>query len=90
MAQRRIKTVDDIVLKKCEICLVNDIPPYNRNGEPITRQSKYDEKKTCGPECFRIAQQTSITGGCRYKRSLRAEPEVVLTAVDLWLRGAHG
>jgi len=92
MKGRKPKTVDDIVLKKCEVCLVKDIPPYNRNGKPITRQSKYDEKKTCGPDCFRIAQQTSIAGGCRRKRAgrLPVEPEYVLTPADLWLRGAHG
>ena len=91
MAQRKPKTVDEIVLKKCEVCLVKDIPPYNRNGEPITRQSKYDEKKTCGPDCFRIAQQTSIAGGCRKTRKgrPRIEPEIVLTPIDAWLRGAH-
>lgn len=88
MARRKPKTVDDIILNKCEVCLVNDIPPYNRKGEPITRQSKYDEKKTCGPDCFRVSQQTSIAGGCRRKRKSMQSVEVVLTPIDLWLSGA--
>lgn len=52
-----------IVLKLCDICCVTDIPPVNRNGVPITRQSKYNERKTCGEECYRISKQNCKQGG---------------------------
>jgi len=42
-----------IILNKCEVCK-NMIPPFNRKGVKITRQSKYDERKTCSDHCANL------------------------------------
>ena len=74
-----------IELKKCSICLTKYIPPVNRNGVPITRQSKYNERKTCGDECYRVSKQTNNAKLGRPR--IYPVPETGPSAMDRWLQG---
>jgi hypothetical protein len=75
-----------IILKKCSVCFIKDIPPVNRKGKPITRQSKYDERKTCGEECYCESRQNSTVGRPRVNPLKQTEP----SAIDMWLAGRTG
>lgn len=70
-----------IKLKKCEVCKVRDIPPIDRKGRPITRQSKYNERKTCSDICFRRAHNTSGASAVKYSPPALDDP------IDRWLCG---